>query len=66
MCLQSVGQTGEPSLSLSLALSLFLSVVVVETRFYCSFGACPGAQCVYHGVLELTEICLFLPPKCWD
>jgi hypothetical protein len=26
---------------------------------------CPGTQSVAHDGLEITEICLPLPPKCW-
>ncbi|KAL6030280.1 hypothetical protein STEG23_009295 [Scotinomys teguina] len=30
----------------------------------CSFGACPGMGSVDQAGLELTEICLPLPPEC--
>ena len=35
-------------------------------RFLCNFGACPGTRPVDQAGLELTEIRLPLPPKCWD
>ena len=37
-----------------------------ETRFLCSFGACPGTHSVDQAGLELTEIRLPPPPEYWD
>ena len=37
-----------------------------KTGFLCSFGACPGASAIDQAGLELTEIHLPLPFKCWD
>ena len=38
-----------------------------ETGFlWCSFEACPETHPVGQAGLKLTEICLPLPPKCWD
>jgi hypothetical protein len=38
----------------------------LETGFLlCSLG-CPGTSYVDQPGLELTEICLPLPPMCWD
>ena len=32
----------------------------------CCFGACSGTRSIEQAVLELTEICLLVPPECWD
>ena len=45
---------------------LFIFFWFFETEFLCGFGACPGASFVDQAGLELTEIRLPLPPKCWD
>ena len=38
-----------------------------EIGFLCvAFGACPVTLSVDQASLELTEICLPLPPDCWD
>ena len=37
-----------------------------ETEFLCSFRSCPGTSSVDQAGLELTDVCLPLPPKCWD
>ena len=36
-----------------------------KTGFLCSFRACPGTHSIDQAGLELTEICLALPPECW-
>ena len=47
-----------------LFLCLFL---VFQDRFSLfSFGACPGTHSVDQAGLKLTEICLPLPPECWN
>ena len=45
----------------------YLFVLVFEDRVsLCSFGAWPGTSSVAQAGLELTELRLPLPPKCWD
>lgn len=34
--------------------------------FLCVGFCCPGTHCIDQVNLRLTEICLPLPPKCWD
>ena len=46
-------------------LSFFFSSFF-ETVFLCSFGASPGTHSIDQAGLDLTEICLSLPPVCWD
>ena len=47
-------------------LFFFFPFFFFKTGFLCSFGACPGTYLVDQAGLELTEICLSLPPECWD
>ena len=46
----------------------FFVVVVLffETRFLCSFGACPGTRPGDQAGLEFTEIVQSVPPEFWD
>ena len=55
-----------PILEVFVSLSLSLSLVSRDTVSLCSFGAYPGTQSIDQAVLELTEIGLPLPPKCWE
>lgn len=41
-------------------LFLFLDRVLLHSP------GCPGTHCVDQANLELSEICLILPPECWD
>lgn len=50
----------------SALLFFFNFVFVFETMFLCSFSACPGTSSVDQADLDLTEICLFWPPECWN
>ena len=45
---------------------LFLSYFMVfqDRVSLCNSPGCPGTHSVDHTDLELTDICLFLPPKC--
>ena len=57
----------EISVSLNYILVLYTYVLVFRDRIsLCSFGACPETLSVDQAGLELTEICLSLPPECWD
>ena len=45
----------------------FLFVFAFEMGFLCvNNPGCPGTQSVDQAGFRLTEICLPLPPKCWD
>jgi hypothetical protein len=41
-------------------------VLFYKTRFLCVPPGFPGTHSVDQAGLEHTEICLPLPPKCWD
>ena len=47
-------------------LFCFIFVLLFETGFLCSFGACPRTCSVDQAGLKLTEIHLSLPSQCWD
>ena len=44
----------------------FLVCLLFKTGFLSSFGACSGTHYVAQAGLKLIEICLPLPPECWD
>ena len=44
---------------------ILFSFGILRRVSLCSFEACPGAHSVDQTGLELTEILLPLPPKCW-
>jgi hypothetical protein len=64
---QSVLLTAEPSLQSHLYTGLFVWSFVFQGRVVlpCS-PLCPETCSVDQVDLELTEICLPLPPECWD
>ena len=43
---------------------LGLFIYLFETGFL--YASCPITLCVDQAGLDLTEICMPLPPKCWD
>ena len=45
---------------------IFLFVLFFKREFLYGFGACPGTSSLDQAGLELTEIRLPLPPKCWN
>jgi hypothetical protein len=66
-----LGERGLTGKTLHELICLFLYLfaclfVCLETDFSLCSPSCPGPCSVDQAGLELTEICLPLPPECWD